>query len=139
MNTRHKKSKLGQTILRKLQLLIIVVLLIIIFVIMRGIFFRLQDERNVSKGIEALKSEVKKFDQENKDLNKLVKYFSSTEFQEKEIKEKLNLVKEGEKIVVIQGGKNNEEDLASSDQKINNKVVTIHASYYYWWKYFFGK
>jgi cell division protein FtsB len=139
MRLKSKKNKIKQVLLKQLQLLVVVLLMAIIFVIIRGIYFRVQDERNISRGVEALQSDVEKFDQENKDLNKLVKYFNSVEFQEKEIKEKLNLVKEGEKIVFIQGNKTGQtKESLTDNQKINN-ITTIHSNYYYWWKYFFGR
>lgn len=139
MRFKSKKNKIKQVLLKQLQLLLVILLIIIIFVIMRVIYFRIHDERNISRGVEALQSDMEKFDQENKDLNKLVKYFNSVEFQEKEIKEKLNLVKDGEKIVFIQGNKTGQtEELIPNNQKINN-ITTIHSNYYYWWTYFFGR
>jgi cell division protein FtsB len=138
MKSRRKSNKIGKAFFRPLQLLAILILVVLIFVIVRGIYFRVQDERNINKGVEALKSEVEKFDQENKDLNKLVKYFDSVEFQEKEIKNKLNLVREGEKVVFVQGNRNNEGELVlDGGQEIDN-IITTHANYYYWWKYFFN-
>ena len=123
---------------RLLQILIMLVLIVFIFVILRGIYFRIQDERSINEGVEALQLEVKKFDQENKDLNKLVKYFDSIEFQEKEIKDKLNLVKDGEKVVFIQGSRSDQENTELRNGKNDSIITTTHANYYYWWKYFFG-
>ncbi len=137
MKSRHKNNRTGRTLLRQAQILVIIILVVLIFVIVRVIYFRVQDERTINEGVEALQSEMEKFDQENKDLNKLVKYFNSTDFQEKEIKEKLNLVKEGEKVVFVQGS-NKKIDEASDDGRKESDVVTVHANYYYWWKYFFG-
>jgi len=138
MQARYKKNKLGALLIKQLQILVVIVLLGVVFIIVRGIYFRVQDERAINKSIKALQSDVKKFDQENKDLNKLVNYFNSVEFQEKEIKEKLNLVKNGEKIVFIQGSRSNEDNVDREQRQDENKVVTIHDYYYYWWQYFFG-
>jgi len=139
MKSRRKNNKIGKIFLKLFQLLVVLVLVVLIFVVMRGIYFRIQDERNINKGVEALKSEVEKFDQENKDLNKLVEYFDSVEFQEKEIKRKLNLVKEGERVVFIQGSRGSEgRGVINNDEETDN-IITTHAAYYYWWKYFFGQ
>ncbi len=137
--TKIKTNKIGQLFLNFLRILVILFLLGIIFTIIRSIYLRVQDERNVSRGIEALKSEVQELDQNNKDLNKLIDYFNSTEFQEKEIKEKLNLVKEGEKVIIVQGNKNTLIEKPLDDNINQENVKTIHDNYYYWWKYFFGK
>lgn len=138
MKARRKNNKLRQILLKQVQILIIVILVVLLFVIIRVIYFRVQDERNINKGVEALQAEMEKFDQENKDLNKLVKYFNSTDFQEKEIKGKLNLVKEGEKVVFVQGNRNSDDEDLIAEQR-RGDIITVHANYYYWWKYFFGR
>jgi cell division protein FtsB len=138
MRARRKKNKTGRTLLKQAQVLMIIILVVLIFVIARVIYFRVQDERNINKGVEALQSEMEKFDQENKDLNKLVKYFDSADFQEKEIKGKLNLVKEGEKVVFVQGNSGNNDDEGLVKKEKTGTVTTVHTNYYYWWKYFFG-
>jgi cell division protein FtsB len=139
MKSRHKKSKIWKILVKQGQILLVIILVVVIFSILRVIYFRVQDERIINKGVEALQFELVKFDQENKDLNKLVRYFNSTEFQEKEIKGKLNLVKEGEKIVFIQSARESGDgmDLDSEQESIN--VITVRTNYYYWWKYFFGR
>ena len=120
-----------------LQLFLIALLLVGIFFIGVNIFKSVQKYRSVNKEIVNLEQEAERFDQENKKLNRLINYFSSDDFQEKEIKEKLNLVKEGEKVVFVQGVK---DDIApkaeNSDQR--SEVNIKHANYYYWWQYFFG-
>ncbi len=125
--------------IKLLQFLIISVLLLLIFLISKNIFYRIQDERQVNKSIKILREEVKKFDKENDDLNKLVKYFTSNEFQEKEIKDKLNLIKKGEKIIFVQGNPSDEIDLKQNVEQLKSVVTTRHANYYYWWKYFFSQ
>ena len=122
---------------KSLQLFLIALLLVGIFFIGVNIFKSVQKYRSVNEEIVNLKQEAERFDQENKKLNRLINYFSSDDFQEKEIKEKLNLVKEGEKVVLIQGV----QDDASQERKIINQQSEVnikHANYYYWWQYFFG-
>ncbi len=139
MKSRRKNNKTGRTLLKQVQVLVIIILVVLIFVIARVIYFRVQDERNINQGVEALQSEMEKFDQENKDLNKLVKYFNSTDFQEKEIKGKLNLVKEGEKVVFVQGNRSGDDNGELTGEKGLSAITTVHTNYYYWWKYFFGR
>lgn len=125
-------------LLKIVQIFIIILLGVAIVVILKGIYSRIQDERTINKGVEALKSEMQKFDQENSDLNKLVEYFNSTEFQEKEIREKLNLVKDGERVVLVQGGGENMENNISHGDREKSVIITSRANYYHWWEYFFG-
>ncbi len=131
-----KTKKTSSFIKSGFQLFIIVILLGGIFFLLVNIYRSVQKYRIINKEINKLEEEANKFDQENKKLNKLVQYFSSDNFQEKEIKEKLNLVKEGEKVVFVQNDDRNlSEDIAEKKAEIKIK----HANYYYWWRYFFGK
>lgn len=58
-------------------------------------------KRQIQAEIENLQTEIDKVSQENSDLGNLISYFSSREFQEKEAREKLNLQKEDEKMIVL--------------------------------------
>jgi len=58
-------------------------------------------KNQIQKEIETLQAEIDKVGQENSDLANLISYLSSQEFQEKEAREKLNLQKEVEKMVVL--------------------------------------
>ncbi len=131
-----KTKKVSSFVKRGLQVFVIFILLAGIFFVLLNIYKSVQKYRIINEEIKKLEDEADKFDQENKKLNKLVQYFSSDDFQEKEIKEKLNLVKEGEKVVFVQDDDRNlPEDI--TEEKAEVKVK--HANYYYWWQYFFGK
>jgi cell division protein FtsB len=58
-------------------------------------------KRQIQKEIENLQTEIQKASQENSELGNLISYFSSQEFQEKEAREKLNLQKDDEKMIVL--------------------------------------
>jgi len=118
------------------QFLVIVFLFIVIGIVLKNIYLSIKSTKNINKEVVALKKEADKFNQDNKNLNKLIKYFDSQEFQEKEIKNKLNLVKKGEKVVIVQNSVN--DNVNEEIVKKNSKIITRHANYYYWWKYFFG-
>ena len=131
-----KTKKASSFVKRGLQVFVIFVLLAGIFFVLLNIYKSVQKYRIINEEIKKLEDEADKFDQENKKLNKLVQYFSSDDFQEKEIKEKLNLVKEGEKVVFVQDDDRNlPEDITEEEAEVKVK----HANYYYWWQYFFGK
>ena len=131
-----KTKKASSFVKRGLQVFVIFILLAGIFFVLLNIYKSVQKYRIINEEIKKLEDEADKFDQENKKLNKLVQYFSSDDFQEKEIKEKLNLVKEGEKVVFVQDDDRNlPEDITEEEAEVKVK----HANYYYWWQYFFGK
>lgn len=131
-----KTKKTSSFIRGVVQLLVIFGLLVGIVFLMMNIYSSIQKYRAVNKEISELKSEADKFDRENKKLHKLVEYFSSEDFQEKEIKEKLNLVKKGERVVFVQ---DNIGGVTKDVTETKPEVKIEHANYYYWWQYFFGK
>ncbi len=86
-------------------------------------------KRQIQKEIEGLQSEIQKMNQENGDLSNLISYLSTQEFQEKEAREKLNLQKEDEKLIILkkeaESAKARQEtqapgDAAFSDQSTPN-------------------
>lgn len=77
-------------------------------------------KRQIQTEIESLQAEIDKVGQENSDLANLISYLSSQEFQEKEAREKLNLQKEDEKMVVLR------KDAASQNtQKTNGEEESV--------------
>ncbi|MDI6778158.1 MAG: septum formation initiator family protein [Patescibacteria group bacterium] len=58
-------------------------------------------KKQIQKEIEGLQTEIQKMNRENTELSNLISYLSTQEFQEKEAREKLNLQKENEKMVVL--------------------------------------
>jgi cell division protein FtsB len=118
------------------QFLVVVFLLVAIFFVLREVYSSIQTKRKIDKEVASLRAEANKFNQENKNLSKLVDYFNSKDFQEKEIKDKLNLVKEGERVVVVQGVAT--ENQMTEQKNKDARILTKRANYYYWWQYFFG-
>jgi len=92
-------------------------------------------QREVNVEIANLQSEIEKLNQENKNLQGLIEYFQTEEFKEKETKDKLNLVKEGEKLVLI---KEKEISVETANEDDEVEVVVNRPNYYWWWYYFFG-
>lgn len=78
-----------------------------------------------------LDREIKKIEEENKNLEELIAYFSTPEFLDKEAREKLNMAKPGEKIIIIP---QEDKNLASVD----NKEMSDKKNYVLWWDYFFN-
>ncbi|OGI25921.1 MAG: hypothetical protein A3J76_00245 [Candidatus Moranbacteria bacterium RBG_13_45_13] len=96
-------------------------------------------KRQVQKEIENLQSEIAKVSQENSEMSNLMSYLSSQEFQEKEAREKLNLQKENEKMIVLH--KDLEQPAASTDQDSEqNRAASEDKSpnWQKWLKFFFG-
>jgi len=104
------------------------------------------------KEIENLKSEISKVEKGNKELDNLLQYLKNKDFLEKEVREKLNLKKEGESVVIVQPSSDLKDfnlDMASNQdsgfssqadirQDQSSKQASIEESNWKkWWNYFF--
>ncbi len=132
----QRKNKNG--LLTILQFVFVIILLIMIFAMLKKIYYSIQKEKKIKQEIETLQKENEKYNRENDNLNKLIKYLRSETFKEKAIKEKLNMVKQGEQVVVIQDA--DKANLNPTDtEKEKARVEIEFPNYYLWWQYFFGK
>lgn len=92
-------------------------------------------QKQVNKEVAELQAEIDKLNQDNKNLQGLIDYFQTEEFKEKETKDKLNLVKEGEKLVLI---KEKEIAVETTNNRKEIEITLNRPNYYWWWYYFFG-
>jgi cell division protein FtsB len=95
-------------------------------------------KHQIQKEIEHLQSQIEELNKENSQLGDLMTYLSSQDYQEKEAREKLNLQKADEKMIVLQ------KELGAQDKKdenaaTNEQVPTEDNSpnWQKWWKFFF--
>jgi cell division protein FtsB len=86
----------------------------------------------VSKEISDLEKRIDDFKKENEELLSLRGIFDSQEFLEDEARKKLNMVKEGEGVIIITDGNN---VLPEEPKKQEEKTPNIKL----WLKYFFEK
>ena len=86
-----------------------------------------QEIRNLQDKIEALQKS-------KEELAEMEKYLQSDEFLEKEARLKLNLIREGEKLVIIKRSEESKSEEAKSEEK-NERISNIQK----WWEYFFSR
>ena len=110
----------------------IVVLFIVFLLITWAVINNSIKQKNIVLQTEMLDKEIEELQQQNLELTDLIDYFSSTEYVEKEAREKLNLVKPGEKVVIITHRDKNIIDANNSEEKEQKNFPIIR-----WWKYFF--
>jgi len=97
-------------------------------------------KRQIQKEIGNLQTEIQKVSQENSDLGNLISYLSSQEFQEKEAREKLNLQKDDEKMIVLRKDvvpQNGEQ--ANRDAKNAEALEDKTSNWKKWLELFFSK
>ncbi len=116
--------------------------LILLVLILIGVITALGKESyrkyQLNKEIDNLKQEITSLEEENKKISELLNYFESDEFLEKQARLKLNLLKQGEKLVII-NSQEQESDLNVSDSNLNlkdkqesKKISNIKK----WWSWF---
>lgn len=92
--------------------------------------------RTIEKEVEALKQEAQRIENENKAMTERISYFETSEFQEKIAKEKLNLQKPDENVVVVK------QRVGEQTQSVDNQDTDIEdeyvePNYRKWWNFFF--
>jgi len=118
------------------KILLAIILLILLGILIRQNYLVIKNKQKINREIAQLKAEAQKYTRQNEELKKMIDYFSSPEFQEKEIKEKLNVVEEGEKVIIVQPLPRVEKQRQLKQEK---EIVRKRANYYWWWHYFFGE
>lgn len=108
----------------------------VFFVIFR-MSHQAEKQNVINDEILNLQKEINQLEGENQDLNEVIGYLKTDDFKEKEAKDKLNLIKEGEKMILVkEEGPDDELDL--NDSKRKTELVIYRENYYYWWHYFFS-
>lgn len=92
----------------------------------------------INQQIKSLEKEVLKIEKENQHLSDLISFFQTETFKEREVREKLGLVKPGEKVLVFpesEGGEESflEEKTFEEKQGEQEKIPNWQK----WWNFFF--
>lgn len=92
--------------------------------------------RKIEKEVEKLKQEAQKIQSENNTIQKKIDYYNTPEFVERVSKDKMNLQKPDENVVVVSQGAASQNQIetqkelaAEDDEQVSN--------YRKWWNFFF--
>jgi hypothetical protein len=103
---------------------------------------KVQKQKKIDQEIASLEAEIEKFDRRNNGLRRYIDYLKTDDFKEKEIKDKLNLVKEGERLVLVKGDQdansNSKEETGKKDQQDSSQIIVRRPNHYWWWHFFFS-
>jgi len=94
-------------------------------------------KRQIQKEIDGLQSQIGNLKQENGDMENLIGYLSSTDFTEKEAREKLNLQKNDEKMIVLRKDVVQPEDRPQENSNPQIQPEDNTPNWQKWWRYFF--
>ncbi len=112
-------------------------LLVLLFFITYKLSHQIYKQNKIDREIEGFQAEIDRLSQENQDLDELIAYLQTDDFKEKEVKDKLNLIKEGEQLVLVKEYGLLERPI-QNEKENELKVIVHHTNYYYWWHYFFS-
>lgn len=93
--------------------------------------------KQIDQEIEKLRQEAEKIRTNNQGLQEKISYFKTPDFQEKIAKEKLNLQKPDEQVVIVKPSPSYEsvEQKSSNNQEL--EITQNIPNYKKWWNYFF--
>jgi len=97
----------------------------------------IQRGRQIEQEIETLRQEAEKIENSNRNLQEKISYLGTQEFQERAAKEKLNLQKSDEKVVIVKPSVSREIiEENSADSEDDNMREEI-PNYLKWYNQFF--
>jgi cell division protein FtsB len=108
---------------------LMVIFLLVIIALGRESYLNYQTNQE----IRGLRDKIEKLKKDNVELAEMEKYFQSEEFLEKEARLKLNLIRDGEKLIIVK----EEEKSLVEEQSEEEKSENV-SNFRNWWKYFFG-
>jgi cell division protein FtsL len=93
--------------------------------------------KTIEQEVENLKKEADRIQSENDAMTERIAYFETSEFQEKIAKEKLNLQKPDENVVVVKQ-RIDQKPLVAQDQASEVQIEGENIqNYQKWWNHFF--
>lgn len=95
-----------------------------------------QKQNKINLEVKELEEQISKFEKNNQKLEQLSGYLQTDDFKEKEAKENLDLIKEGEKVVIVKKAQIKKIVEEPADKK--PEIEVKRPNYYWWWHYFFG-
>lgn len=92
--------------------------------------------RKIEKEVDKLKQEAQKIQSENDTIQKKIDYYSTPQFVERVSKDKMNLQKPDENVVVVSRGVASQAQTETQSEEIvqNNQYI---SNYMKWWNFFF--
>lgn len=91
----------------------------------------------IAQEIDNIRQEAEKIRKNNQDLRKKISYFETPQFQEGVAKEKLNLQKPDEQVVIVRPSAYYEDKKEIPENEENKEESREIPNYLKWWNQFF--
>lgn len=101
----------------------------------------ISQKQELEREIDNLKGEIEKLDKSSREFSQLMEYLKDPNYLEKEAKEKLNLKKEGENVVLVPEAGALEIAAGLSKDQANGEPISVkpESNPMKWWKFFFER
>jgi len=132
----NKKWNLNNILHTRLFLIFSIVLVVLLSI---SVIKELIRRTEINREINLMSAEITALNDNNQELSTLVDYFNSSAFQEKEVKTRLNLKANGEKVVFLSNTDKNSINFNINAEAINeNNVDSVNTNNpQKWLNYFF--
>lgn len=111
----------------------------ILLALVVGIFQKLYYRYEVKVELDKLNAEIVGLNKQKEDLNQLVDYYKDESNLEKEARVRLNLKKEGEKVVIILPQATSTNEAGEFISGSGGSDIQNLPNYLQWWHYFFDR
>lgn len=134
------KEKDNSTVYKKLlkSRIFFIFLIPIFLALLVGIFQQFYHRYQVKKNLDELNAEIANYKKQKEDLNNLINYYKNESNLENEARIRLNLKKEGEKVVIILPTATSTNENGEVISKISGDIENM-PNYKQWWYYFFRR
>lgn len=105
-------------------------------VVAYALFKETYKKRQIQEEVGKLEDQVISLEQGNQKLKGLIEYFQTQNFSEKEAREKLNVKKEGEKVVILRSQEDQEKSSGEKREELSEDTILIISNPLKWWNYF---
>lgn len=130
---RGKEDKGNSWLIKAIILLGCVAIVFVFLAISRETYRKKQVEAEIAK----LEEKAKQIQGENMRLSDKIAYLQGQDYQEKEIRDKLNLQDPKENVVVIDSGQAQNKPEQASSPEPEQEVLVKRSNPQKWWDYFF--
>src|SRR3989344_52563 len=110
----------------------------ILLALVISIFQKLYYRYEIKGELDKLNTEIADLNKQKENLNQMVDYYKNESNLEKEARVRLNLKKEGEKVVIILPQATSTGENSETISQFSDDIRNL-PNYKQWWHYFFGK
>ena len=128
---KKKKGFINKIFSFKLFVLVGVLIVVFLSINLGKEYYR---EHQIQKEINSLQKEIESLEKNIYKFSQLAEYYETSEYKEVEVRKRLNMKKEGEKVVIIKNLSADLDQIGIEDE-LNNKNL---PNYMKWWNYFFA-